>query len=233
MANKINTTRRWPYAPNGPGGESPSGLLPRTLLFRRTRMPVGQTSPSTRRDERLDRPADVLSRWRRQRPRRRPTALRLTLQPLPQRQRWQRPRCRLTVPVPGLVRRTDTPFLRSLQTLQLLPTMATSKSSDVPRLPISSGGPMQHPAFTWQQRWRPWCRSGNCSSQLTAAAALTTRSSTSPNKSHRLCAHFHSTHCRALTQLAEHVWRLHTLFLARLYNSCRTLQIAKFSLQAR
>ena len=28
MANKINTTRRWPYAPNGPGGGSPSGLLP-------------------------------------------------------------------------------------------------------------------------------------------------------------------------------------------------------------
>ena len=120
----------------------------RTLLLRRTRMPVGRTSPSTRLDERLERPADVPSRRRRQRPRRRPTALRLTLQPLPRRQRRQRPRCRLTVPVPSLVpanRRTspavsaDTPAVA---------TTATSTSADVPRLPVSSGGPTQHPAFT-------------------------------------------------------------------------------------
>ena len=63
----------------------------RTLLLRRTRMPVGRTSPSTRLDERLERPADVPYRRQRQRPRRRPTALRLTLQPLPRRQRRQRP----------------------------------------------------------------------------------------------------------------------------------------------
>jgi len=80
---------------------------------------------------------------------------------------------------------------------------------------------------TWQQHWRPWCRPRNCSSQLTVAAALTTRSSTSPNKSHRLCAFSHSAHCRALTQLAKHARRLHILFLARLYNSCRTLQIVR------
>jgi len=121
-------------------------------------------------------------------------------------------------------RRTDAPLLRSPHTLQLLPTTATSKSADVPRLSVSSGGPTQHPAFTWQQRWRPWCRPRNRSSQLTAAAALTMRDSTSPNKSHRLCAHSHSAHCRALTQLAEHVRRLHTLTSARLYHSCRTLQ---------
>jgi len=76
--------------PNGPSGGSPSGLLPRTLLFRRTRMPVGRTSSSTRRDERLERPADVPSRF------------------------------------PVSSRRTDAPLLRSPQTLQLLPTTATS-----------------------------------------------------------------------------------------------------------
>jgi len=64
----------------------------------------------------------------------------------------------------------------------------------------------------------------NRSSQLTVAAALTTRNSTSPNQSLRLSALYFSAHCRALSQHAEHMRRLHTLFVARLFYSCLTLQ---------
>ena len=75
-------------------------------------------------------------------------------------------------------RRTDAPLLRSPQTLQLLPTTATSTSADVPWLPVSSGRPTQHPAFSWQQRWRPWCRSRNRTQHSRREAPLRRRSHT-------------------------------------------------------
>ena len=168
--------------PNGPSGGSPSGLLPRTLLFRRTRIPVGRTSPSTRFSERLERPADIHSRRRRQRPRRRPTALRLNLQPLPRRQRRQRPRCRPTVPVSGLVsanRRTSpaisahtpavaydgdlevsrrTPALGLVRRADAAPcvhlatTLTTLMSPKEPQFPADSGGSTHDARFHFAEQ---------------------------------------------------------------------------------
>jgi len=118
----------------------------RTLRIRRTRMPVGRTSPSTRLGETFERPADVPSRQRRQRPRRRSTALRLAVQPLQRRQRRHDSATGRQSRFPTSSWRTDR------QTLQLLPPTATSASADVPWLPVSSSGPTQHPAFSAQQR---------------------------------------------------------------------------------
>ena len=150
------------------------------------------------------------------------SALRLTLQLLSRRQRRQRPRCRPTVPVPGLVsaNRRTSPAI-SAHT----PAVAYDGDLDVSRRTLAPGLVRRADAAPCVHLTTALTTQRNRSSQLTAAAALTSRSSTSPNKSHRLCAHSHSAHCRALTQLAEHARRLHTLSSARLYNSCRTLQI--------
>ena len=55
---RLNTPRRRPYTPTGLGGGSLSGLLP-DVRIRRTWMPVGRTSPSTRHGEMTERRADV------------------------------------------------------------------------------------------------------------------------------------------------------------------------------
>ena len=150
--------------------------------------------------------ADVPSRRRRQRPRRRSTALRLSLQPPLQRQRRHDSDTSRRFRFPTSSRRTDR------LTLQLLLTTATSTLSDIVRRADAAPCVLRATA-----NW-------NRSSQLTVAAALTTRNSTSPNKSLRLSALYLSAHCRALSQHAEHMRRLHTLFVARLFYSCLTLQ---------
>ena len=55
---RLNTPRRRPYTPTGLSGGSLSGLLP-DVRIRRTWMPVGRTSPSTRHGEMTERRADV------------------------------------------------------------------------------------------------------------------------------------------------------------------------------
>jgi len=166
MANRITQlgngfTPRMVRAVGLPPGSFPDVAAP-------TDADAGRTSPSTRLDVRLERPADVPSR--RQRPRRRPTALRLTLQPLSRRQRRQRPRCRPTVPVPGLVpanrrtspaisadtsavaydgdldvsRRTPAPGLvrraDAAPCVHLATTLTTLMSPKEPQFPADSGG---------------------------------------------------------------------------------------------
>jgi len=85
--NKTQTSRTRPYAPNGLGGGSLSGLLP-DVRIRPTDVDAGQTDASVDPARRNDRtPSGRSSRRRRQRPRRRSTTLRLSLQPLHRRQR--------------------------------------------------------------------------------------------------------------------------------------------------
>ena len=104
-------------------------------------MPVRRTSPSTRLGATIERPADVplgdgdsdrdvaepSSGWLSSRS----TDDSVDTSPM-----------QADGPGPGLVPRTDR------QSLLLLPTTATSSSADVPWLPVSSGGPTQHPAFS-------------------------------------------------------------------------------------
>jgi len=183
-------------------------------------MPVGRTSPSTRFGERLERPADVPSRRRRQRPRRRSTALRLTLQPLARRQRRQRPRCRPTVPVPVLV--------------------SANRSSDAPA--VAYDGDLDVIRRTPGSRSRPADRRstlralGNSVGDPDVAQGSAVPSRQRGGSTHDAKLHFAkqshlrhsanslSAHCRALSQLAEHVRRLHTLFVARLFYSCLAVQ---------
>jgi len=142
---KLNTPRRRPYAPNGLGGGSLSGLLPGRSDP--TDADAGRTDVSVDPARRTARtPRGRSSRRRRQRPRRRPTALRLALQPLPRLQRRHDSATGRRSRFPTSSRRADR------QTLQLLPPTATSTSADVPWLAVSSGGPTQHPAFSGQQR---------------------------------------------------------------------------------
>jgi len=118
------------------------GFFP-DVAVRRTRIPVRRTSPSTRHGETTERPADV---------------------PLgdgdsdrdvaPSRSGWLSSRSRRQ-------RRYDFTAGRRFRfrfvprtvrhSLLLLPTTATSSSADVPWLPVSSGKPTQHSAFSWQQ----------------------------------------------------------------------------------
>ena len=98
--------------------------------------------------------------------------------------------CRPTVPVPVLSRRTD------WQSLQLLPTPATSTSADVHWLPVSSGGPTQHPAFPRQQRTGTAVPSRQRRQHSRCEAPLR------QPKSLGLSAVTLSAHCRALSQLS-------------------------------
>jgi len=150
-------------------------------------MPVGRTSPSTRLGGQFKRPADVplgdsdrdvaqpRSGWLSSRS---PTTASSRLH------------CRPTVPVPVLSRRTDR------QSLQLLPTPATSTSADVHWLPVSSGGPMQHPAFPRQQR------TGTAVSSRQRLQHSRCEAPLRQPKSLGLSALTLSAHCRALSQLS-------------------------------
>ena len=145
---ELNRPRTRPYAPTGLGGGSLSRFLSGRSRFRRTRMPVRRTSPSTR-SRRYDRtPRGRSSRRRRQRPRRRLTPLWQALQPLHRRQRRH---------VSNAGRRSRFRFVPRTErhSLLLLPTTATLSSADVPWLPVSSGEPTQHPASSWQQPLEP------------------------------------------------------------------------------
>ena len=108
---------------------------------------AGRTDVSVDPARRKVRTAADLPSWRRRRrPRRRSTALRLSLQPPLQRQRRHDSDTSRRSRFPISSRPTDR------LTLQLLLTTATSTLADVPWVPVSSGGPMQHPAFSGQQR---------------------------------------------------------------------------------
>ena len=125
-----------------------AGLFPGSFRTygsdRRTWMPVRRTSPSTRLGATIERPADVpLGDSDRDvaQPRSGCLSSRSTDDSVD------------TSPMqadgPGLVPRTDR------QSLLLLLTTATSSSADVPWLPVSSGGPMQHPAFSSNSELEP------------------------------------------------------------------------------
>jgi len=120
-----------------------AGLFPDSfpdVRIRRTRMPVGRTSPSTRLGATIARPADVplgdgdsdrdVAQPRSGCLSSRTTDYSVDTSPM-----------QADGPGSGLVPRTDR------QSLLLLLTTATSSSADVPWLPVSSGGPTQHPAF--------------------------------------------------------------------------------------
>jgi len=108
--------------------------------IRRTRIKVGRTSPSTRLGATIERPADVplgdgdsdrdVAQPRTGCLSSRSTDDSVDSSPM-----------QADGPSSGLFPRTDR------QSPLLLLTTATSLSADVPWLPVSSGGPTQHPAF--------------------------------------------------------------------------------------
>ena len=197
---KLNTPKQRPHAPNGLGGGSLSGLLPgRTDP---TDADAGRTDVSVDPARRtFERPADVPSRRRRQRPRRRSTLLRLSLQPLlddsvdttPMPADGPGPRSRLGGPIVS----HSGCCLRRRPRRQ--PTYLGSRSR-----PAGRRSTLRSPATA---NW-------NRSSQLTAAAALTMRSSISPTKVTRT-QRSHSQ--RTLSSLI-----FTSLLLARLSHSYRT-----------
>ena len=107
------------------------------LRIRRTRMPVGRTSPSTRLSDTFERPADVPSR--RQRSRRRSTTLRLALQPLQRRQRRHDSATGRQSRFPTSSRRTDrqTPQLTVAAALTMRSSTLPNKSLRLSALSLS------------------------------------------------------------------------------------------------
>jgi len=152
-------------------------------------MPVRRTSPSTRLGATIERPVDVpLGEGDSDRdvahPRSGWLSSRFTndsIDPSPM---------QADGPGSGLVPRTDR------QSLSLLPTTATSSSAEVPWLPVSSGGPMQHSAFPRQQRTGTAVPSRQPRQHSRCEAPLR------QPKSLGLSALTYSTHYRALSQLS-------------------------------
>jgi len=104
-------------------------------------MPVRRTSPSTRHGEMTERPADVpLGDGDNDRDVAQPRSGWLC-----SRSRRQRRH------VSNAGRRSRFRFVPIGSHSCLLPTTATSSSADIPWLPVSSGEPTQHTAFSWQQ----------------------------------------------------------------------------------
>jgi len=212
---RLNTPRRRPYTPTGLSGGSLSGLLP-DVRIRRTWMPVGRTSPSTRHGEMTERRADVplsdgdsdrdvahsRSGWLSSRSRRQ----RRYVSHAGRRSRFRFvPRSALTPAVAY-----DGDLVVSRRTLA----------------PVSSGEPTQHSAFSWQQRTGTAVpsRQRRQHSRCEAPLRLT--------QSIRLRAITLSAHCRALTQLhsarlfhtaATHC-RIRVRSLARSTLNCRLSQ---------
>jgi len=142
------------------------GFFP-DVAVRRTRMPVRRTSPSTQHGEMTERPADV--------PLGDGDSDRDVAQPRSDFTAGRRSRFRF---VPG----TDRHLLLLL-------------SADVPWLPVSSGEPTQHPAFSWQQHPGTAVPSSQRRQHSRCEAPLCL------TLSRRLRAINPSAHCRALTQL--------------------------------
>ena len=152
---KFNRPRTRPYAPNGLGGGSLSRFLPGRSGP--TDADAGQTDVSVdpaRRNDRM--PRGRSSRRRRQRPRRRSTTLRLALQPLPT-TASSRLQCRPTALTPAVVYDGDLVVSR-----RTLAPGLVRRANAAPCVLLATA------------HW-------NRSSQQTAAAALTMRSSTSPH----------------------------------------------------
>ena len=210
QANKTQHTKA-ALRPEWTGRWVSFGAPSRTLRIRRTRMPVGRTSPSTRLGEGSnaqrtsphgdgDSNRDV-ARLRSGCLSSGPYNVSVSTTPIPADGPGSRPR--LGEPI---VRHSSC-CLRRRPRRQ--PTYLGSRSRPAGRRSTlrSPGNSELEPQFP-----------------ADSGTALTTRSSTSPNKSLRLSALYLSAHCRTLSQHAEHMRRLHTLFVARLFYSCLTLQ---------